>query len=80
MCLKLITDPKELTLIKVIGQGSFGVVHLASWRGSLVAAKVIPVSQAELRKDVVQREIDILRLFLLTKSFTWFPTINIIML
>ena len=60
---KLITDPKELTLIKVIGQGSFGVVHLASWRGSLVAAKVIPVSQAELQKDVVRREIDILRLF-----------------
>ena len=47
----------------MIGQGSFGVVHLASWRGSLVAAKVIPVSQAELRKDVVRREIDILRLF-----------------
>ncbi len=44
-----VTDPRELTLIKVIGQGSFGVVHLASWRGSLVAAKVIPVSQAELR-------------------------------
>ena len=60
---KLITDPKELTLIKVIGQGSFGVVHLVSWRGSLVAAKVIPVSQAELRKYVVRREIDILRLF-----------------
>ena len=41
-------DPNELTFIKVIGQGTFGVVHVASWRGSVVAAKVIPITQAEL--------------------------------
>ena len=57
-----IIDPRELTLIKVIGQGTYGVVHVASWRGSLVAAKVIPISQTELKNDIVRREIDILRL------------------
>lgn len=45
--------------IKVIGQGSFGTVHLASWRGSLVAAKVISVSSVDMKHT--QREIDILK-------------------
>ncbi len=29
--------------MQVIGQGSFGVVHRAIWRGMVVAAKVIPM-------------------------------------
>ena len=33
----------ELHLVKIIGQGTFGTVHKAIWRGSLVAAKVINI-------------------------------------
>ena len=46
-------------LLNVIGQGSFGTVHAASWRGSLVAAKVIPVQISEATS--IAGEIDILR-------------------
>ena len=66
----LITDPNELTLIKVIGQGTFGVVP---WRGSLVAAKVIPVSPTELKSDVIRREIDILRLMIVKINLVILP-------
>ena len=31
----------ELQLMQTIGQGSFGTVHKALWRGVIVAAKVI---------------------------------------
>ena len=43
----------------MLGQGSFGMVHSALWRGSLVAAKVIPVQISEATS--IAREIDILR-------------------
>ena len=46
-------------LLDVIGQGSFGTVHAASWRGSLVAAKVIPVQVSEATS--IAGKIDILR-------------------
>jgi len=35
---------EELQLFKVIGTGSFGVVHLGSWRGKKVAVKVMQLS------------------------------------
>ena len=57
----------------MIGQGTFGVVHLASWRGSLVAAKVIPVSPTELNSDVIRREIDILRLMIVKINLVILP-------
>lgn len=54
-------DLKHLKLIEVIGQGSFGGVHMASWRKSLVAAKVITVSTSGLKHSKVQQEIGILK-------------------
>ena len=57
----LFLDPVQIKLLEVIGQGSYGTVHRASWRGSLVAAKVIPLAPRDLRSDQVQREVDILR-------------------
>ena len=54
-----ITDPRSLKLIKVIGQGGFSTVHLASWHGSLVAAKVISLGQRDIQ--ACMKEIDILK-------------------
>lgn len=56
--LLLFVDPTKLKLIEVIGQGSYGVVHRASWRGSLVAVKVIPMSAKDV--GVIEREVKIL--------------------
>lgn len=55
----LCIDPARLKLIEVIGQGTFGIVHMASWRGSLVAAKVISLSPKDV--GVVEREVEILK-------------------
>ena len=38
-------DTKQVRLLNKIGQGSFGTVYRAVWRGSLVAAKVIQVGE-----------------------------------
>jgi hypothetical protein len=32
----------KLRLLEVVGEGAFGIVHKACWRGCIVAAKVIP--------------------------------------
>lgn len=53
------TDPSRLKLIEVVGQGSFGVVHMASWRGSLVAAKVLCMGPVDIK--LVEKEIEILK-------------------
>ena len=37
------TDMQKVRLVSIIGQGSFGTVYKAVWRGSVVAAKVIQV-------------------------------------
>ena len=50
-----------MKLLRVIGQGSFGTVQLASWRGSLVAAKIIPLTQRDVKNEQVKREIQILK-------------------
>ena len=48
-----ISGPK---LLQLIGRGTFGGVYRAAWRGLLVAAKVIPMSQSD--KGVVMKEIE----------------------
>ena len=55
----------ELRLAEIIGQGSFGIVHKAVGRGSVVAAKVISLPSAD--RDAVMKEIETIRymLFLL---------------
>ena len=43
-------------LLQLIGRGTYGSVYKVAWRGSLVAAKVIPISQSD--KTVVMKEIE----------------------
>ena len=44
------TGTTDIMLLDIIGQGSFGVVHRAIWRGSMVAAKVIALpSSADMK-------------------------------
>ena len=61
-------DGIKLQLLEVIGQGSFGTVRVASWRGSLIAAKVVPVQVSEAAS--LAAEIDILRYVLLSEMFS----------
>lgn len=55
-CKQNVVGTGALRLISIIGQGSFGIVHKAMWRGSLVAAKVIQIPEGRTR--AVTREID----------------------
>ena len=55
----VVDDTTELKLLQVIGQGSFGTVYSAAWRGSVIAAKVIPVHMAKAAS--VTREIEIVQ-------------------
>ena len=55
----IVDDTTELTLLDVIGHGSFGTVYSASWQGSVIAAKVIPVYMSQTA--AVTREIEILQ-------------------
>ena len=57
-------EGNRLQLLEVIGRGSFGTVHVAAWRGSLIAAKVVPVQVSEAAP--LAAEIDILRYVLLS--------------
>ena len=45
--------------MNVIGQGSFGTVYKAFWRGTIVAAKVIPMPATTHER--AQKEIDMCR-------------------
>lgn len=54
-----VEEPTKLVLKECIGQGTFGTVHKASWRGSLIAAKVIPTQKADTTS--IQAEINFLR-------------------
>ncbi len=47
----------ELRLLEEIGRGSFGVVHRAIWRGTSVAAKILPGGHMHGLSDAVSREI-----------------------
>ena len=46
-CLCFGLDVRNVHLIEEVGRGTYGVVHKAVWRGSIVAAKVLssPSSQ-----------------------------------
>ena len=46
-------------LIREIGRGGYGVVHLAVWRSSVVAAKVLSVSCTSASSAM--REVEILK-------------------
>lgn len=53
----------KLTLLNVIGRGSFGAVYKGVYRGSSVAAKVIQVSDSNKdTRKAIQRESNVLRL------------------
>lgn len=53
-------DPfQKLLLLEIIDRGSFGTVYKASYRGSLVAAKVISVSAGNA--DSITRESNMLK-------------------
>ncbi|KAH3767007.1 serine/threonine protein kinase [Pelomyxa schiedti] len=55
-------DPKELTLSKQIGVGSFGTVYKGEWRGTDVAVKQIQTQTVRHKLDEFEREVEILRL------------------
>ena len=50
---------QALKLLEVIGQGTFGIVHKAVWRGTAVAAKLINVPAGSEHK--VTRELEMCR-------------------
>ena len=50
---------KELKVMEVIGQGTFGVVHRAIWRGTTVAAKILNVPSG--CESEIYREIEMCR-------------------
>ena len=43
-------DCTDLHLFKEIGRGSFGVVHMGIWRGTVVAVKVIHIHAGQSSK------------------------------
>ena len=48
-----------MKVVEVVGEGTFGVVHKAIWRGTVVAAKVISVPCGS--EDGVIKEIEMCR-------------------
>lgn len=44
-----------------IGRGSFGTVYKALWRGSIVAAKVVPAERGTRAHQTLLSEIEIIR-------------------
>jgi serine/threonine protein kinase len=53
-------DPNSLTIMEKLGEGEFGVVHKASWHGTLVAAKILKGS-SDIALEDFRGEIEILR-------------------
>ena len=49
--LYIIIDPDKVRLIEVIGRGTYGVVHKAVWRGSIVAVKQISTPSSTVEND-----------------------------
>lgn len=55
------TDPRQVILGEVLGQGSFGTVHRGTWRGGVAAVKCIRVTS---RSEAISflREVEALSL------------------
>ena len=41
-----------MKLLDIMGQGTFGTVHRALWKGMFVAAKVVPLSEDKILHEV----------------------------
>eukprot|EP00727_Mastigamoeba_balamuthi_P004719 m51a1_g14245 Plasma Membrane Syntaxin D (1175) ;mRNA; f:247478-252218 len=55
-------DPAELEMEKELGQGSYGAVYQAQWRGTEVVAKVIPFSKnVDIDEEKLLQEVTIMR-------------------
>ena len=50
-----VIDSNTVRLLDMVGQGSFGAVHKAVWRGCLVAAKIIQTQEKKKIKDEVEK-------------------------
>ena len=48
----------ELVIIEQVGQGAFGHVYKAAWRGTIVAAKDIPIAG---NKRILENELSVYR-------------------
>ena len=51
----------KVYLLKTIGQGTFGIVYEAVWKGTVVAAKVIALPNAKNASTQAQQEVDMCR-------------------
>ena len=56
----IIAEPSKIRLMNVIGSGTFGVVYRATWRGSIVAAKVLNIPSTA-REDAILKEIQTIK-------------------
>ncbi len=54
----IFVGPSDVLFLDLVGCGSFGNVYKAVWRGTIVAAKVIPFAE---NKKSLQNELDIYR-------------------
>ena len=54
-------DYRKVSLKEVIGQGGYGTVYKANWRGLVVAAKVIPLPAVSADSNNVKSEIEFLK-------------------
>ena len=54
-------DYCKVSLKEVIGQGGYGTVYKANWRGLVVAAQVIPLPAVSADSNNVKSEIEFLK-------------------
>ena len=52
--IKYSADPCNLRLLEIIGRGTYGVVHKAVWRGSIVAAKQITTPFSGIEDGIIK--------------------------
>ena len=53
-----VANISELEIIEQVGQGSYGRVYKAAWRGTIVAAKDIPIAG---NKRILENELSVYR-------------------